>query len=137
MKFTADQFKPTEWSTAKDKADFANHFVKFVLADFPSKLFDKKFYDRLSSCFGHIAHYNQDTFYDTFFSDTRRKLEFVNQTLTGGGHGDPLFTFSDVERELHAWLRENNIKWQYEMKRAAEVETAERALLKRLKEKYE
>jgi hypothetical protein len=55
--FSPSEFVPTEFSTAADKADFGNTFLHFVDADCAQNLFTKKFYNRLSMTFGHIAHY--------------------------------------------------------------------------------
>jgi hypothetical protein len=55
--FIASQFVPTEWSSAADKAAFGNTFLHFVESALKRSLFTKGFYQRLSNCFGHIAHY--------------------------------------------------------------------------------
>jgi hypothetical protein len=55
--FIASQFVPTEWSSAADKAAFGNTFLHFVESAWKRSLFTKGFYQRLSNCFGHIAHY--------------------------------------------------------------------------------
>jgi hypothetical protein len=55
--FSPSEFVPTEFSTAADKADFGNMFLHFLDADCERNLFTKKFYNRLSMTFGHIAHY--------------------------------------------------------------------------------
>ena len=76
MTFTADQFTPTKWETASDKAAFANRFVRFVQSDFAAKHFTDKFYRRLSNCFGMIAHYNRGGFWSEFFTTTEDKVRF-------------------------------------------------------------
>jgi hypothetical protein len=58
--FIAAQFVPTEWSSAADKAAFGNTFLHFVESAWKRSLFTKGFYQRLSNCFGHIAHYVED-----------------------------------------------------------------------------
>ncbi len=55
--FYADEFTPTEFSTAQDKAAFGNHFFRFIESDWKQTIFTKTFYNHLSNCFGHIAHY--------------------------------------------------------------------------------
>lgn len=148
--FSADQFTPTKWSTAADKAKFANHFVRFVQSDFQDTVFPKWFYSRLSQTFGHIAHYNKQGFYETFFQSTKDKLRFLAITA---GHiglyaepaeqrggmgicGDPAWTYSDVERALRAWVNEKDLVRAYMAKAKAETETGERAELARLTAKY-
>ena len=54
--FEPDQFVATKWSTAEDKAKFANALMKFIAQEFPRPDFSKALYQRLSNTFGHIAH---------------------------------------------------------------------------------
>ena len=102
--FTAEQFTPTKFDTAEDKAKFANHFVRFVESDFKSTLFPKWFYTRLSMTFGHIAHYNQSGFYSEFFESTMDKVRFLEQTRLAGCYGSPEHTYCDVERVIVKWV---------------------------------
>lgn len=55
--FLPSEFTPTEWSTAADKAEFGNTLLHFIESEWKKTLFSKKFYNRLSNTFGHIAHY--------------------------------------------------------------------------------
>jgi len=55
--FQSESFTATKWSTAEEKAKFANDLMAFIAADFPEKKFKKGFYERISMCFGMIAHY--------------------------------------------------------------------------------
>lgn len=129
-------FTPTKWDTAQDKSRFAKQFVRFVKSDFSERLFSQAFYKRLSLSFGHIAHFNRHGFYQTFFASTAGKVRFLWQTLQHGCWGDPAFTYSDVERALQSWLRENGVLDRFERKLAEEQEAAERAELARLQAKY-
>lgn len=99
-------YTATKFSTVKDKERFVKQFKSFVKSDYDIHKFPKLFYIRLSMCFGHIAHYDQLGFYDTFFRDTAGKLDFVNQCIHNGGVGDPAWTFADVERQIQLWLVE-------------------------------
>ena len=54
--FTADQFAPTRWEGAEEKARFARRFIRFVESDFAEREFPDTFYRRLALTFGHIAH---------------------------------------------------------------------------------
>jgi hypothetical protein len=103
--FTPEQFTPTKWDTVQDKAKFANHFVRFVESGFNRNLFYKWFYNRLSNTFGHIAHYNLDGFYATWFEDTDNQMRFFHKTLNHPCHGQPDYTYSDVEKVLIEWLK--------------------------------
>lgn len=100
--FTAEQFTPTQWDTAADKAKFANHFVRFVASGYKETLFYDWFYKRLSNTFGHIAHYDRIGFYNHFFRDKTAQLYFMTATRQGGGYGDPAYTYSDVEKAIKA-----------------------------------
>ena len=136
-KFDASQFTATECSTQADKAKFAAQFIRWVESDFAWSQFRKWFYTQLSMCFGHIAHYNQRGFYDVFTHTTRDKIEFLRQTVNGGQYGDPAYCYCDVEKVLAAWVHKSGLISKYQALEDANVEKAERAVLTRLKEKYE
>ena len=94
--------------TKEDKAHFANQFMTFVISGFNKTQFSKGFYVRLSMTFGHIAHYNQEGFWETFFDPTTKDgiQVFIEQTLSYPCYGDPRYTYSDAEKALQIWLRE-------------------------------
>ena len=100
--FTAEEFTPTQWSTSQDKATFGNHFFRFIESEWKPTLFTRGFYNRLSNCFGHIAHYDLHGFYGTWFAEDAFRLNFLRHTLRFGCYGDPEYTFSDVERAIKA-----------------------------------
>lgn len=106
--FRAEQFTSSKWDTAEQKAKFANQFVKFVESNFSYDNFPKWFYERLSLSFGHIAHYNQMGFYDTFFTTMNGKVDFILITLNHACYGDAEWTYSDVEKALQQWLKDNH-----------------------------
>lgn len=137
--FSASQFTPTAYDTAEDKAKFAAHFVRFVRSDFKRSLFPKWFYTRLSMTFGHIAHYDIDGFYSVQCSTTARKLDFLKQTVEFPSFmgGDPAYTYSDVERALALWVKQERVIDLYAGKLAMETELAEREQLARLTFKYQ
>jgi hypothetical protein len=134
---TANEFTPTKWDDRQTKATFARHFVKFVESGFDQRLFSQAFYRRLSMTFGHIAHFNRQGFFETFFTTTADKVRFLRMTLAHPCFGDPAFTYSDVECALQTWLRESGTLGRYEQRLADEMEAGERAELARLKAKYE
>lgn len=136
MIFCALQFTPTQWDTAQDKATFAKRFVRFIQSDFAAKHFSDKFYRRLSNTFGHIAHYNRGGFWDTFFTTTADKVRFLEQTLQHSCYGDPVWTYSDVERALQTWLQADGTLERYRQRLAEETEAGERAEFARLQRKY-
>lgn len=134
--FSGNEFTPTKWESPDAKAEFANKLCRFIAADFKEAMFTKTLYRRLSLCFGHIAHYDSFGFFDHFFRDLRGKVAFLEETLLWPPCGDPAYTFCDVERAVQARLRTCNLLAAYRALRAAEIEGAERELLRRLQSKY-
>lgn len=135
--FAAEQFTPTKWDTAAQKAKFANHFVRFVEGGFKPTLFYDWFYKRLSNCFGHIAHYNRGGFYGTWFKTLPGRRDFLVNATKFPCYGDPTFTYSDVERALAAWIKQAGLIENYTKAIDVATETLERHELARLKAKYE
>lgn len=135
-RFTTADFVPTKWDSAETKADFANKLCQFIAADFKESLFTKTFYNRLHLTFGHIACYNREGFFGTFFRDLGGKVEFLEQTLQWRCFGDPTFTYCDVERAIQTRLRQCDLLTAYRALRAAEIERRERETLQRLSAKY-
>jgi hypothetical protein len=134
--FLSSDFVPTKFSSADDKADFGNTLLNFLDAECPQQLFTKKLYHRLSMTFGHIAHYDRSGFYDTWFTRARHRAAFVEKTLRWPCHGDPEFTFSDVEYAIQRVMRERNYLARFELKAAEALRAAELRDLERLKAKY-
>jgi hypothetical protein len=134
-RFTSAEFTPTKWDSAEAKADFANKLCQFIAADFKESLFTKAFYNRLSMTCGHIAHYNREGFFGTFFRDLAGKADFLEQTLQWPCFGDPAWTYCDVERAVQRRLRQCDLT-AYRALRAAEIERRERETLQRLSAKY-
>ena len=135
--FTAADFTPTRFDTGGDKAWFANTLCRFIARDFPEALWTQRLYRRLSLTCGHIAHCNSHGFWAEFFAGLQGKVAFLEQTLAHPCHGQPGYTYCDVERTVQSRLHAANILATYRALRAAEIEGAERALLTRLREKYE
>ena len=135
--FDISLFTPTQWNTAEEKQRFAYHFVLFVESDFSFNKFPKWFYQRLSNCFGNIARYDINGFYQSWFSNYERKVDFIVNCLNYKCYGDPSFSYPDVEKELQNWLVENNILENLTNKLNEEIITRELIELKRLKLKYE
>ena len=134
--FFAEEFTPTQFSTAQDKAAFGNHFFRFIESDWKQTIFTKTFYNRFSKCFGHIAHYDLHGFYGTWFADDALRLSFLQHTLRFSCYGDPAYTFSDVKRAIKAELRRRPLVAQYEARVAAVIRVRELAQLERLQAKY-
>jgi hypothetical protein len=87
-------------------------------------------------CFGHIAHVDRPTFYETWFTSDQGRLHFFEKTLKWPCWGDPEYTFSDVERAIQQEVRTRNYLARCQL-RAAEAERAsEMETLRRLENKY-
>ena len=113
QRFSGSDYTATKWESGDDKAKFANHFVRFVRTKCPKTLFVKWFYNRLSMCFGHIAHCNLLGFYETWFRDARARHAFLEHALAYPCFGDPAYTYSDVEHDLRAWIRTSGVLEQF------------------------
>jgi len=111
--------------------------MAFIAADFPEKKFKKGFYDRLSHCFGMIAHYSREGFFDTFFTDFPGKLRFLKCLTQWPCYGSPEYTFSDVEpqrpRRFGRWGTWRSTMPGY----VASPRRRERAILALLQAKYD
>lgn len=134
--FVASQFVATQWNAADVKAKFGNAYLHFVESDFQRSLFTKQFYNHLSNCFSHIAHYNIHGFYEVWFTNLADRLRFLKHTLDFPCYGDPAYTFSDVERAIQREVRKRQYVERYEIRAAEERQALELALLKRLEAKY-
>ncbi len=134
--FEPDHFTATQWSTAEDKAKFATALMKFVANEFPRRGFSKTLYQRLSKTFGHIAHYNIDGYYSTFFGRDADKVVFLDQALRWRCYGDPTYTFCDVERAVQRRLRATNVIEVVRMREADATRKRELDILARLQAKY-
>lgn len=131
MSYTA-----TAHSTIADKEKFEAQFKRFVLDGFPRSKFRAWFYQRLSKTFGHIAHYNCEGFYQTWFDSLPNCEAFITHTLNWGCYGDPAYTYCDVEKELQNWLREERILEIISGVVLEEKRTTEIALRDKLIKKY-
>ena len=108
--FNAGMFKSTEFSTAEDKAKFANHLIRFIESGYNWNLFYRWFYTRLSMSFGHIAHYNKSGFYNTWFADKTSQSAWLSHILSYGCYGQAEYTYCDAESAIQDYLRLIEIK---------------------------
>jgi hypothetical protein len=134
--FTPAEFTATRWSAAADKAKFANALMTFMAQEFPRPRFTRALYQRLSNTFWHIAHTNIDGYYSVFFETDADRLAFLDQTLRWPCHGDPAWTFSDVERAVQKRLRASGVIDILRMREADATRKRELAQLARLEAKY-
>jgi hypothetical protein len=134
--FLPSDFTATKFSTAADKAEFGNNLLRFIESEWASALLTKSFYNRLSMCFGHIAHYCRSQFYEEWFSSLAAQVRFLRHTLRFPCYGDPEYTFSDVERAIQREILNHNYLARYELRLAEEQQEADLALLRQLESKY-
>jgi hypothetical protein len=134
--FLPSDFTATKFSTAADKAEFGNTLLRFIESECASALFTKSFYNRLSMCYGHIAHYNRTQFYDEWFSSLTAQVRFLKHTLQFPCYGDPEYTFSDVERAIQREIVNRNYLARYELRLAEKQQATDLALLRQLESKY-
>ena len=129
-------FIATRFSTAADKAEFGNTLLRFIESEWAPALFTKSFYNRLSMCFSHIAHYNHTQFYEEWFSSLAAQVRFLKHTLRFPCYGDPEYTFSDVEKAIQREIVNRNYLARYELRLAEEQQATDLALLRQLESKY-
>jgi len=134
--FLPSDFTATKFSTAADKAEFGNTLLRFIESEWASALFTRSFYNRLSMCFGHIAHYCRSQFYEEWFSSVAAQVRFLNHTLRFPCYGNPEYTFSDVERAIQREIVNRNYLSRYELRLAEEQQAIDLALLRQLESKY-
>lgn len=135
-KWVAADFVSTEFTSAEEKARFANRFARFVDSGFRETLFTQKFYRQVSNCFGHIAHYNRGGFWETWFSTPQQRADFLQVCADWPCYGDPAYTFSDVERKLAAWITANGLAKIWRGYAEAAQQGRERSALRDLAARY-
>jgi hypothetical protein len=79
--FLPYEFTPTKFSTTADKAEFGNHFLRFIESECAQALFTKRFYNRLSMCFSRIAHYNRSPCYEEWFSTSWVRMNVASASF--------------------------------------------------------
>jgi hypothetical protein len=106
--------------------------LRFIESEWASALFTKRFYNRLSMCFSHIANYNRAQFYDEWFSSLAARVRFLKHTLRFPCYGDPEYTFSDVEGAIQREIVSRNYLARYELRLAEVQHATDLALLRQL-----
>ena len=136
--FQMEDFTSTKWVTTEEKAKIANKMTKFILGGFQQGSFTTAIYKQLCNMFGHIAHYNILGFYEEWFSDIKACRDWAEH-ITGNwlsGMGDPKYTWSDVEKALIQWTKDNQIAEQLDELYQIDMEQKELALLNALQRKH-
>lgn len=107
--FDPAAFTATEYASAAEKAAFATQLARFIDGGFTRTSFTHPLYRRLCTMFGHIAHYDRDGFYATWFATDGDRVRFLENVLGWRAPGSARFTFCDVERTITTWLAESGL----------------------------
>ena len=134
--FDPGQFTATEYATVAEKAAFATQLARFIAGGFLQAAFTQPLYRRLCTMFGHIAHYDRDGFYATWFSTEDARLRFVENMLAWRPCGSPRFTFCDVEGAVAVWAADAGLVERYRDRVTQAREAADLATLAALVERY-
>ena len=78
-KYTADQFTDVQFMTAVEKARVATMFERFLAADLHRDKFTRALYQHFHLHCGHIAHFDQNGFYETWFTHPSNRVDFLRQ----------------------------------------------------------
>ncbi len=122
--------------TPATKKKFVEDLIHFIESGFKRTLFTKALYQRLSNCFGHIAHFNIHGFYEAQFSTAETRVCFVRQCLSYPCPGSPAYTFSDVEAFLQDWMKRTGLLNRVQAEATETLRNQELAELARLQAKY-
>jgi len=94
----------TQHSSVAEKEKFINDLADFVKSGFTPRLFTKELYNRLSMCFGHMAHYNKSGFFAEWFEMPHEQLAWIKRNQAYKPCGDSKYTYSDAEDIFVQWL---------------------------------
>ena len=114
-------------------AKVVRDFERFAASGYKKSLFTKDLYHELSMCFGFIAHFNRDGFYEARFG----RLSDRAETLLVMGVETMSWQLSPLEAALRELVVDKRLLVQASEALAIETETMERTELARLKAKYE
>ena len=134
--FLPSDFEATLFSSGAEKANFGNELLRFFDTGYKLDAFTGKLYQRLSNCFGHIAHCDRHGFFETWFASDEKALRFLQHLLNAPCWGDAKHTFSDVERAVQREILRRNYVAAFELRAFTEMRAAEIAVLERLEAKY-
>lgn len=126
----------TQFHSATEKETTLERFKRFFIKGCPETMFTKTLYDYASNMYGHIAHYDRQGYYQTWFTNPKQISEWFKWALQHPCYGDPAFTRSDVEKSLKIWIAESSILNHYKQLADNALQQIELAELKRLKVKY-
>jgi len=134
--FVTEQFVGHPWYVGRTydsperDARFCNQFARFLASGCAWSAFPRWFYQELSHTFGHIAHFNQHGFYETWFDTTAHRVAFLEYTLTAE------FIVMAREEAILAWLPTTSYLDTWRAQLTAETRTRDLAELVRLATTY-
>ena len=134
--FKGEMFVASKFSSAQEKADFANALMNFIESGFERHTFTRKLYERLSLTFGFLAHNDLQGFWQEYFTKTVDKAEFLAVILRAPCYGQPEHTYSDVEQAVKQRVRLMGFHDYYWAMVLREEEAEDRGALERLQVKY-
>jgi hypothetical protein len=139
--FSPEQFIPTKYDTAEEKAKWANAMSSWIQEGFPKSGWTSNLYYHLyQHMYNHIAHSNAHGFWCEWFSTLPQQVDWLDYARRGGASGirsgDPSASWCDVEEAFTTWLRTSGIVEQYRTTLAQAIEAYERAQLAALQAKY-
>jgi hypothetical protein len=113
-----DLFTATSEVEEEDKAVLANSIVRFLVNDFRSDLFTKKFHKGIIRLFG-LPRMEYRDFWDRYFTTAASKTEFLQQIAKHVVRGDPAHSFVDVEKVVQNYVINRTLpRWVTTNKRA-------------------
>jgi len=130
--FTPDQFEGNQYYTAEQKAEWANRLAHFITSGFERGHFTRILYDLLHLHFGHIAHFDINGFYQTWFATPDQRVAFLKHTIE---YPPSSPWFGDVEKAVQEWVKKGKFLETYQGLAQVEqhyqsVEDVARSLLK-------
>lgn len=108
-------------------------FDRFMASGYKRTLFTKDLYLALTRCFGFIAHFDCDGFYEARFGSPAARVD----TLTVMGFETFNWSLGTLEQQLRGRVLDRKLVVVAAEQLATETEQRERAELARLKAKYE
>jgi hypothetical protein len=82
MPLIAPVFRDVKFMSVDDKRLVYQQWCRFLGAGMPWEKFTDRIYKHLSLHCGHIAHFNREGFYQTWFADGASRREFINLFLS-------------------------------------------------------
>lgn len=115
-------------------AKIVTAFGRFAASGYKKSLLTKPLYLALSRCFGFIAHFDRDGFYEARFGGPAARVATFAVIM---GEQQAALTMTELEKRLRTMVHARGLVDAAKKEFAAETDRTERAELARLKVKYE